>query len=149
MKLDDYKDYDGSCSNDTINTFWLKFDVNNKEWELSLSYLLKTKNEYALDTVSLKYVADAALFGNITKEDAGKPFESTGTKLDQFGASKGNSFKCSALTKFSLDEKVAVDFKNYQGQPFISPDSKSKDFDTGKDYNSINLLNIIAFNLFY
>jgi len=130
VKLDDYKDYDGSCSNDTINTFWLKFDVNNKEWELSLSYLLKTKNEYALDTVSLKYVADAALFGNITKEDAGKPFESTGTKLDQFGASKGNSFKCSALTKFSLDEKVAVDFKNYQGQPFISPDSKSKDFDT-------------------
>lgn len=130
VKLDDFKDYDGMCNDSSVNTFTLKFDINKSEWTLTLNYTLKNKNEYSLDTVDLKYIADSTLFGNITKDDAGKTFESIGTKLEQFAASKGNSFKCSALTKFSLDDKVTVEFKNYQGQPFISPDSKSKDFDT-------------------
>lgn len=130
MKLDNVKDYDGT-SNDTLNTFWLTFDVNKNEWMMTINYALKNKNEYSLDSMELSYIADPDVFGNITKDDAGKKFESKGVNLDQFPASKGNSYKCSALTKFSLDEKVQVEFKNYQGQPFISPDSKSKDFDTG------------------
>ena len=109
----------------------LTFEINKNTWQMMLGFALKNKNEYALNSMSLTYMADSTTFGNITSADSGKIFESHGTNLNEFAASKGNSFKCSAKTKFALDDKVQVEFKNYQGQPFISPDSKSKDFDTG------------------
>lgn len=129
VKLDNVKNYDGT-NNDAFNAITFTFDVNANEWEATLNYTLKNKNEYSLDSMILKYVADKTTFGNITKADEGKKFTSQGNALNEFAASKGNSFKCSAKTKFTLDEKVQVEFTNYQGQPFISPESKSKDFDT-------------------
>lgn len=127
--MDDIKDdWDGYC-NDTENSFTLTF-ANN--WQMWLQYTLQNKNEYTLDSIKFSYITDSALFPNITTDDANKPFTSLGSSLAQFPASKGNSYKCTSKTKIMLDDKVSFEFRNYQGQPFISKESKSKDFDTGE-----------------
>jgi hypothetical protein len=126
VKLEKPESFQGACS-DSLNTLTLMFNTN---WALTLNYTLKNKNEYSLDIIDLTYVPNAEQFPNISSSDVGKPVTVSGTNLDEFSASKGNSYKCSAKTKVDLGKGVQVEFTNYQGQPFISPDSKSTDFDT-------------------
>jgi hypothetical protein len=126
IPLDTVLDYDGIC-NDSLTTLSLKLDNN---WQLTFTYKLKNKNEYSLDTVALNYTTVPALFPNITDADKDKSISVMGTNLEEFQASIGNSFKCYALTSVDLTSGVKVEFRNYQGQPFISPNSKTPDFDT-------------------
>jgi hypothetical protein len=135
INLDKPDSYTGSCT-DLLNTLTIKFNSN---WELTLNYTLKNKNEYSLEIIDLTYFTAAELFPNITDAAKDKTVAVSGTGLDEFSTSKGNSYKCTSKTKVDLGSGVQAEFTNYQGQPFIAPDSKSGDFDTGKKYAPLNV----------
>lgn len=93
-----------------------------------LNYTLD-KNAYELNTIRLIYKATATSFPNVDPDFIGEKIAER-SNLKEFAANKGNSYKCSSESKIEV-ERVNVDFKNYQAQPFISADSKTSDFDTG------------------
>lgn len=126
---------------DEFNTLVVKFK-QNEDWTLSLNYTLK-KNTFSLDTVELDYVVDETLFPHAVTQGK-QTVKQTG--LNEFSASKGNSYKCWSKNCITVDQ-LSMTFQHYQAEPFS--DGKSKDFDTGNHSNNLNnQCYLILFNYF-
>ena len=132
LSVSSIDDYDGECA-DTFNT--LSVDFMNG-WNLFLNYTLE-KNAYELSTIRLVYRATASVFPDVDPDYIGEK-KVERSDLKEFAANKGNSFKCTSESKIEV-ERVNVDFKNYQAQPFIAPDSKVPDFNSGKKFEFFSM----------
>lgn len=126
MDDSNYNDFSGEC-NETVDI--LSVMLHN-DWTLMIKYTLKN-SAFELDTILLNYTVDSQMFPNVSADFIGKHTVMQ-SGLHEFSANKGNSYKCTSKTTMTIQELVTLEFKNYQAQPFINPDSKSKDFDTGR-----------------
>jgi lysosomal-associated membrane protein 1/2 len=82
---------------------------------------------FQLNDLNLDYVIDSS-FPNVSQSELG-PKSVSKTNLDLFSANRESSYKCNSLTTVELSEKVSLEFRDYQGEPFIK-DQKLAEFDT-------------------
>ena len=124
VDLEDSHTYEGKCDLN-VNNLQIKFNGN---WLLSLNYtfLDKKKTRYALNELLFSYSVTEEFFPNATNWNVRKTVNSS--KLNEFSAKRGDSFKCWSGTDIRLGD-VTLRFTNYHAQPFL--DEKSNDFDTG------------------
>jgi len=117
--------YDGECE-ETLNTLTFLFGTA-KPWMLAFNYTLN-KMEYSLTGMRLDYVIEAATFPDADPSVIGQ-HRAELSNLTESTTSKGNSYKCTALTQIQLNSDVTVDLSNYQAEAFMDETKKGKDFD--------------------
>lgn len=126
IDMEKFDSYTGVCGS-KYNTLEITF---KPDWSMTLNYTLvqtdKYKAKYFLDSISLKYKIDEKSFPDSKKNFSIQVSEKSG--LNQFGANRGDSYKCWSPTVIELDANTKLMFTNFQAQPFIT--EKTEDFNT-------------------